>query len=141
MNDRVEIDSHATVPTLKRHPSEKLFIGGMKENLKYIFKGYKNKDLGTDDGLKVGDKFSLNYDFSPYDSGYFAYEHLNLFAGKSWIENGKIRIHNWVKYFNGIESAELFINGLEFELDTQWAFDAIDKKNKEIAKIKQEYSI
>lgn len=140
MKDRIEIDSHATVPTLKKNLSEKLFIGGMWENLNYIFKGYKNKDLETENGLKIGERFCLHYCFKPYD-GYFAYEHLNLFAGRSWREHGDLRINNWVKYFNGIGSAELFINGLDFELDREWAFQEIVKKNKEIAKIKQEYSI
>jgi len=141
---RIDIPSDSTVSTLKKSKYEKLEIAGMKEGIHYIFNGYKNNELKKwteNDVFKKGDKITLEHYFKPYDSYGFAFEDLNIIAGRSYIKNGKTSINNLVLYFDGIESAKTFIEGIDFEIDKMFALNKIRDMNIEIAELKKQYNI
>ena len=82
MNVDSYTDDRSAIPTLKKSLSDKLTIGGMKEDVYYTIEAIDNELFGSiKDTPKVGERISMRYSFQGYDDDYGQYGYERLYLG------------------------------------------------------------
>ena len=139
MNVDSYTDDRSAIPTLKKSLSDKLTIGGMKEDVYYTIEAIDNELFGSiKDTPKVGERISMRYSFQGYDDDYgqYGYERLYLF-----IYRLDIAEYNYVRSFRNAEELVDRIKGLKLSICKTYGLEQIVKLEKEIEKYKKDYDI
>ena len=130
--------SDAKAPSIKSSLRDKLAVNGMIEGVHYIITDIHIDSplLNSENPPIVGESISIHYDFSPYHSGYFSYEHLCLFIGRL-NKTGR----NYVKYFKNVQELHDAIGSFSFKLDTEFAWKQIHRMQCEIEDLMINYRL
>lgn len=86
----------------------------------------------------VGESFAIEYDYRDDDTGYFGYEHLNLFIGRQDAEG---HIRNYVRRFSTVTELAEAMHGVTFELDQDYGRQQVQRLQGEIDKMKLKYKL
>jgi hypothetical protein len=87
---------------------------------------------------KVGESFTIEYDYKDDEGGYFGYEHLTLLIGR---QDAQGHIHNYVQRFSTVEDLVVALQGVTFELDKDFARTQIQRLQGQIEKLKRKYEL
>lgn len=140
MNDVKDFGSTGKTATLKTDHTKPLKIGGMVEGIQYKIVKINNPcieiKIGDEDPPLVGESISIEYDFKPDEGCSFGYEHLCLIICRLH-KNGR----NYVKYFRKLSDLELFMKGMEVEIDKTYAKNRIKELKNDIKKLERDYNL
>lgn len=132
INDVEGFDSLFTKPTLKTDLTVPLIVSKFKENIFYLIVDAPQ----SNDGPEIGESLCIHYDFKPYRSGMFGYEHLSVFIYRL-DKTGR----NFVKYFKNTKDLEEYLNGFELIINKKIALDKIKSLEQDIEKYKKDYEL
>ncbi len=138
--EEVSVNSTTGTSKFKQDLSERLVIAGMKENVRYRIRGFKDGSKCIEptygkERLIVGNSIWLRFDYCDKQSSPGGgYDNLSLISFRK-------RGGNFIKYFESLDDAERVISNLDLELDKKYARAQIHQARVVISKFNKDYEL